>query len=249
MDMAVANLFKHNARFRISGKAHDTEEPHLYSKGRQYISRDIENARSIGVNNSNELRLKCVQPFLVHAISTIVKEEREHIDHTYFMTEVSSLPDDDRFIDTEHPLIRITLDNPKYCIHLLSSNSETTIYTFPEHVLDGPFFIWVNVFYYFIPPRMREFYISEWLQFMRARRLGFIDKEEEEGEEEYRCTPPDETYRQDRCIICLDSNPNILYLECKHIAVCDSCDRMKRTERLRKYCDICRAEISRRIKI
>ena len=33
MDMAVANLFKHNARFTISGELHDTLEPHLYSKG------------------------------------------------------------------------------------------------------------------------------------------------------------------------------------------------------------------------
>ena len=62
-------------------------------------------------------------------------------------------------------------------------------------------------------------------------------------------TPPDESFRQDHWVICLESNPNILYLECKHIAVCDSCDRMKRTVRLRKNCDICRAEISRRIKI
>ena len=66
-----------------------------------------------------------------------------------------------------------------------------------------------------------------------------------ENEEEY--TPPIETYRQDCCVVCLESKPNILYLECKHIAICNSCDRLKKTER--KNCDVCRTEISRRIKI
>ena len=63
--------------------------------------------------------------------------------------------------------------------------------------------------------------------------------------EEY--TPPIETYRQDRCVVCLEAKPNILYLDCMHIAICDSCDRLKKTGR--KNCDVCRAEISKRIKI
>ena len=66
-------------------------------------------------------------------------------------------------------------------------------------------------------------------------------------EEEY--TPPIETYRQDCCVVCLEAKPNILYFDCMHIAICDSCDRVKRTARARKNCDVCRAEISRRIKI
>ena len=60
-------------------------------------------------------------------------------------------------------------------------------------------------------------------------------------------TPPIETYRQDCCVVCLESKPNILYFDCMHIAICDSCDRLKKTGR--KNCDVCRAEISRKIKI
>ena len=62
-------------------------------------------------------------------------------------------------------------------------------------------------------------------------------------------TPPDETFRQERCVVCLESAPNILYLDCMHIAVCDSCENMKRTAALRLKYDVCRATISRRIKI
>ena len=244
MDMAVANLFKHNARFKISGELHDTHEPHLYSKGRQYISNDIENLRSIGVRNAKDLCLKCVEPFIVHIISTIVHEESEHIDSISVRAEVRDLNNgwvDDPFFDPEYDLVRYSLDNPKNCIHLFSSNSETSIYSIPEHALNGPFYIWVNVFFYFIPYHMRELYIYEWVESTREERRGPI--------EEYYYTPPDETFRQDRCVVCLESTPNILYLDCMHIAVCDSCDRMKRTMRLRKNCDICRAEIAKRIKI
>ena len=70
---------------------------------------------------------------------------------------------------------------------------------------------------------------------------------EEESDEEEPYTPPVEMYRQDCCVVCLESKPNILYLDCTYIAICDSCDRLKKTHR--KNCDVCRAEISKRIKI
>ena len=60
-------------------------------------------------------------------------------------------------------------------------------------------------------------------------------------------TPPIKPHREDCCVACLESKPNILYLDCLHIAICDSCDRLKKTDR--KNCDVCRAEISRRISL
>ena len=69
--------------------------------------------------------------------------------------------------------------------------------------------------------------------------------DEESDEEEY--NPPKQTYREDCCVICLESKPNILYLDCAHIAICDSCDRLKTSSR--KNCDVCRTEISKTIKI
>ena len=185
-----------------------------------------------------------MEPFILHIISTIVNEEREHIDNITVRAQIVDLTngwDDDPFFDPEYDLVRYSLDNPKYCIHLFSSNNETSIYSIPERVLNGPFFIYVRVFYYFIPYDLRELYIYEWVQSIRAERIIPV--------EEYYYTPPDETFRQDLCVVCLESAPNILYIDCMHIAVCNSCDRMKRTARLRKDCDICRAEISRRIKI
>ena len=70
---------------------------------------------------------------------------------------------------------------------------------------------------------------------------------EEESDEEEPYTPPVETYKQDCCVVCLESKPNILYFNCLQIAICDSCDRLKKTHR--KNCDVCRAKISKRIKL
>ena len=56
---------------------------------------------------------------------------------------------------------------------------------------------------------------------------------------------PIKPHREDCCVDCLEAKPNILYLDCLHIAICDSCDRLKKTGR--KNCDVCQAEISRRI--
>ena len=61
--------------------------------------------------------------------------------------------------------------------------------------------------------------------------------------------PPIETYRQEKCVICLEAPPSILYLDCMHIAVCVPCDRLKSKTSLQSTCDVCRAEISKRVKI
>ena len=61
--------------------------------------------------------------------------------------------------------------------------------------------------------------------------------------------PKVEVFKEDCCVICLEAKPNILYLDCLHIAVCDSCDNLKIDPSLTTNCDVCRAEISKRVKI
>ena len=238
MDMTVANLFKHKALFQMdSPRGSDDNHPDHRRFHRGYISKNIENARSIGVTDINELCLKCLEPFMVYIISQLVTEETEHID---FISVYAELFENDPFNEDGHNIMSISLDNPKFCLHVLSSNSESTIYSFQERLLDRPFFIMVSALFGFMTPLAREMEVRIWVESMRSRG-------EEEEEEQY--TPPDETYKQDLCVICLENTPNILYLECNHIAVCDSCDRMKRTMTLRSTCDVCRVEISRRLKI
>ena len=70
-----------------------------------------------------------------------------------------------------------------------------------------------------------------------------------EGEDHY-----DEDYdyklkksiKEDDCVICLNNKANILYTECLHFVVCDSCDKKGKFSK----CPLCRKEIkNQRIKI
>ena len=137
MDMAVANLLKHKINFHYIG-----EETHYQSKERQYVSMPIENKRSIGVRYIHELCLKRLHPFIVHVISSIVTEESDHIHSIYVWAELWDLtrgPGNGPSFDDRHDLMRINLQNPKFCIHLMSLNSNTSIYPFLEDVINGPF--------------------------------------------------------------------------------------------------------------
>ena len=73
MDMAVANLFKHKALFRMNcPRWRDDDHPDYRRFYREYRSKPIENLRSLGVTDINELCLKCLEPFMVYIISKLV---------------------------------------------------------------------------------------------------------------------------------------------------------------------------------
>ena len=165
MDMAIANLFKHKVHFHLVSEEPDYQEPYLFSKGRQYVSREIENVESIGVRNANDLCMKRLEPFFLHTISTIVREERHHIDNS---TVKATLRGGEEYDD--YDLIAHTLDNPEFTIHLFSVNSEMSIYSFPENLLNEPFCIFVDVFFYFMPDNIKELEVIHWVESERGRR-------------------------------------------------------------------------------
>ena len=122
---------------------------------------------------------------------------------------------------------------PFNSVEFSSINPEVNTFSFPEHLINQPFSVWVEVNCYYVSDDLREAMERQYIEAM--------------GEEEENYTPPTETYRQDHCVVCLESKPNILYLDCMHIAICDSCDRLKKTKRYK--CDVCRTRISKRVKI
>ena len=97
--------------------------------------------------------------------------------------------------------------------------SESVFYTHPRNLLDQKFYIRVEGYCYF------------------RKRLTIP------------IAPKAEAFKEDCCVICLEAKPNILYLDCLHIAICDSCDQMKIDPSLTMNCDVCRAEISKRVKL
>ena len=45
-------------------------------------------------------------------------------------------------------------------------------------------------------------------------------------------------FKQDMCVICTVNKPDILYLSCGHLCICDSCDKMQPIN----TCPLCRKE-------
>ena len=162
--------------------------------------------------------------------------------------------------------MRYRFENPLEYPELYFTHADVESCSFPKRLLKERthIFVVVNCYYYYESLReearfRREFnYNMYWHRALSVEEYlettnsdNEIPDEEvyvlESTSEEEEYTPPTETYREDRCVICLESKPNILYLYCMHISVCDSCDRLKKTGRYK--CDVCRDEIFERVKI
>ena len=243
--MAVASLLKHKIRFKYNGSGIDIYEPTIINRGKHYLSNEIENLESIGVSNVNELRLKCLDPFIVYLISTLVHEEYYYIDSISVLVEL--IPRGGTGYDI-YDFIGYNLDNPRSNIHLFPSSTERVTYSFPERMLNSPFRICKRFYSYYLTDEEREetFLMMHNISHEQRDRILYglsnIDVSEP-------LPPPIETYRQEKCVTCLEDPPSILYLDCMHIAICDSCDRMKSETSLRLTCDVCRAKFSKRVKI
>ena len=229
MDMTVANLFKHKVRFELSGNDSNWYEPTIPNKGYHYSSNWIENGESVGIRSACDLFIDKLKPLFLHIISTMYHEaemEISSIDITVGVFESDDYYDIVGYKFTSAPNDAIT------------NYSRSWVHSFPEELLNNKFCIYIESYVYMVDDYVRatNTYYEEQM------RLAHQEVEENEP-----LAPPVEPHREDCCIACLEAKPNILYLDCLHIVICDSCDRLKKTGR--KNCDICRAEISRRLKI
>ena len=230
MDMVVASLFKHKVRFELCEHDSSWGEPLIPNKGYHYLSNLIENGESVGIRSACDLFVGKLKPLFLHIISTMYHEaemEISGIDITVGVFDNESYDYDIvKYEFTSAPNDAIT------------NYSRSWVYPFPEGLLNNKFSIYIESYVYMVNDFVREMnaYYEE-----QAR----LSNQEMEENELY--TPPTETYREDCCVACLESKPNILYLDCLHIVICDSCHRLKKTGR--KNCDVCRAEIFKRLKL
>ena len=230
MDMTVASLFKHKIRFERCGNDSSWDEPAIPNKGYHYLSNLIENGESVGIRSACDLFVGKLKPLFLHIISTMYHEAEMEVGSIDIKVGVFDNESNDYDIVgyqfTSAPNDAIT------------NYSRSWVYLFPEELFNNKFSIYIESYVYMVNDYVREMntYYEEQL------RLALQEMEENEP-----LAPPVEPHREDCCVACLEAKPNILYLDCLHIVICDSCDRLKTTGR--KNCDMCRAEISKRVKI
>ena len=250
MDMTVASLFKHKMRFTLRGVYTEIYEPRCFRKTHYYESPTIENVESIGLNDVNDLHTIFCKPLVLYAFSKIVHEDHViPIDEVIITVGVADFQEGE-----DYNLQRYCFENPLGYLELFFTDADVDSCSFPERLLKERTKIVVSVYCYYYCESLeeearfrREFNYNMYWRHMLSVEEYLEDGWQEEFDEEELYTPPTETYREDCCVACLESKPNILYLDCLHIAICDSCDRLKKTGR--KNCDVCRAEIFKRLKL
>ena len=259
MDMAVASLFKHKMRFTLRSVHTDLYEPTCFVRTHYYESPTIENVENIGLNDVNDLCTILCKPLVLYAFSKIV-----HEDHVIPIDRVTIAVGVDDFQEGEDCNLQFyRFQNPLEYSELFFTHADVESCSFPERLLKERTHIFVNVYCYYYCDSLREearfrrefnynmywrhrISVEEYLEDTNSDN-EMPDGWQEESDEDELYISPTETYREDCCVICLEKEPNILYLDCGHIAVCDSCDRLKKTHR--KNCDMCRGMILQRLKI
>ena len=246
MDTAVVSLLKHKIRLTPDCQVKRQQEPESFIA--------IQSFRSPYIENVERMDASLFKPFIMYTFSNIIHKHRDipiewgvdrYIQRGWGLDRnirvnwqldqveivIQARESEDRGF---HDLTFYRFENPVDSPELFFTHSYVDSFSFPEHLLNEPFFVLVRVKCYYSSNDVRE-----------AIERRFLNN----GNVLEPLPPPIETYRQEKCVICLEDPPSILYLDCMHIAVCDSCDRMKSKTSLQSTCDVCRVKISKRIKI
>ena len=239
----IENLFKHKFPFNFGRE--------LYMEGplseTLFCTNDtIKNGNSIGVYSIDDLFNK-LKPFLSYLRSIITTETTFRgqplksiydillrvKDETYreepFLCSVISFP-----LDKGNP--NIGFSN----INVIKNETSCNKY------LRSSFEIYVRVLkhYPLLPGETsRRFYEHE--DDSESDNELEVESENEYDDDTVEPKPLKESFRIDKCVICLENEPNILFNDCNHICTCLECEKIKPTVK----CSYCRTEISRRIKI
>ena len=192
MDMVIANLFKHEVYFKLVGHDGDQYEPYIPSKGYHYISNKIENGESIGVTTVCDLYQGKLKPLFAYILSTIMSEIEPEIDNITIKVHLVCGEDYEDYDIVEYEF------SPTPDISVTSYQSR--IYFFPGRLLNEKFFIYVESYVYMVTESLRE------LNAHYEEGIRLAEEAEINNNELIEVNPPDETFYQERCVICLESS-------------------------------------------
>ena len=228
MDMAINNLFKHKVRFELCGHDSSWDEPDVPNKGYHYSSNWIENGESVGIRSACDLYIDKLKPMFLHIISTMYHEAEMEISNVDITVRV--INDEER---NDYDIVKYEFTSAPN--DAITNYNRSWVYPFPEGLLNNKFLIDIESYVFMVDDNVREMdaYYEEEAENGIIEPLGL----------------PEEMYEQERCVICLESTPNILFLECRHIALCEDCEKRKRSSNLLELCDVCRSPVSRRLRI
>ena len=219
----IKNLLKNNTFFTQPREGCNYGEGGTVRWSSIYKSNTIYNHKKIGITDMDEL-LAQIKPFLYYLASKDVNREGDgYIFETNLLVGLfwKYKKSNDEY---DYKYIRIG----EFHINNIGSGLNFVSFIPVDDVdcreLEKPFEIHIDV--------------------RQEHNLLIVGAEEEEEEEEKPPKPLEESFRIDKCVICLDKEPNILFTDCNHICICSECEKIKSSVK----CSYCRTEISKKKK-
>ena len=208
--MSLENLFKHKVPLHLGSNDEDREEPYVRNIGYHYHSDLIEDGRKVGINNPGDLYDK-LTPFIRYAVSTMKHELSESFYSTFnIYLQCMDETDNENFCELIK-MVHFELNSNFMFENILSFQS---LSRYDEKLFKTLFSLYMEVYCYFRPEVgiLNESFTFE------------SDVEESNVEIEEQPKPIEEYFKIDQCVICMEKEPCILFLKCKHVCVCLSCE-------------------------
>ena len=231
--MVLRNLFKHKVPLYLTSNDRDIEEPYVRNIGYHYHSDLIEDGGKIGINNPHDLYDK-LTPFIRYAVSTMKHELSESFYSTFnIYLQCRDETDDETFCEFIK-MVHFELNSNFMFENILSFQC---LSRYDEKLFKTPFAIYMEVFSYFRPEVgiLNEAFTSD-------DENKYDSEYEDEVEEQPK--PIEDHFKTDKCVICMEKEPCILFIQCRHICMCMSCEVAKPSLK----CPYCRSKISQKIK-
>ena len=243
--MVLKNLFKHKLPFYFQGTDIEYEDSYAENMVYHFNTDVVEDGSKIGIDTPSNLYNKMI-PFIRYIISKMKY----------------GLPDPFSGIFNIYLQCRDETDNRNFCeftrvvrfelthnftfedIHLLEYISR-----YNESLFKTPFNIYVKATCYF-GVKMGWVIENEEDEEEEEDEEDEEDEDEEDEEdedeqdEEEQPKPIEDHFKTDKCVICMEKEPCILFIQCRHICVCLSCETTKPSLK----CPYCRSKIFQKIK-
>ena len=241
--MSLENLFKHKVPIFFTVYEGDLEDRNLCKLGYYYDGKWIEDGSKVGINNPNDLYEK-LTPFIRYLISKIRYE---------ILAPVLTSFDVYLSIRNENGGLEIVK-----VIHFELDDNFTVdgilllhyLGRYDDRLFKVPFYILVKAYCYFAPGEIREGVFATDGEDENEDEVNDdeskdeVNDDESEDEVEEQLIPIEDHFKIDQCVICMEKEPCILFIQCRHICVCLSCETAKPSLK----CPFCRSKIYQKIK-
>ena len=182
--MAVVNLFKHKVRFGLCGHDSSWVEPTVPNKGYHYSSNWIENGESGGIRSACDLYIDKLKPLFLHIISTMFHEAEMEISSVDITVSVMHYEECNDYDIVKYEFTSAPND-------VITNYNRSWVYPFPEGLLNNKFRIVIESYVFMVDDDVRAMNAYYYEEREREAENGIIEP----------LGPPEETYRQEKCVM------------------------------------------------